>query len=877
MATELGKAYVQIVPSARGLSGAIQGQLDPEAEAAGQSAGSRIGTGLKIAAVAAVAAVGATLGKAISSSLTEGANLQQSLGGIETLFKGSADKVIKYADQAYKTAGLSANDYMESVTSFSASLLQSLGGDTEAAADTANMALIDMSDNANKMGTSMQDIQNAYQGFAKQNYTMLDNLKLGYGGTKTEMERLLADAEKLTGVKYDINNLADVYNAIHAIQGELDITGTTAKESAETFSGALASMKAAFSNVLGNLSLGRDIAPSLQALAETTSTFLFQNFFPMVGNILKTLPSAIATFIRESIPYAQEAFSELFSSFGGSTPVFDGLADSMEKVRLIWDSFKAFSGLFGGYKGDIIGLRDAFTEMMPRSLWKEIATLSEHFGDMVREFSTGMQQVGTDLVGLGSAVVGGWTNIFANLTPVVVQTLGTVLSQIPALLSTIINAVTPIVEKVGEAITQLDFSGIQAFAAAVIPAITAAFETMMAIVAPAIDQLIESFVNMWNAAQPFISALAELLMPVLQVVASFLGGVFKGVLMGVSAVFDMIAVAVQFLTPVVEFLVGVFQACLPVFQTIAEWVGVVIGLFANLGSVGGGLSGMLSSAWTNIQTAISTAGTIISSVINGIKTFFSSLGNAGSILSGLISSVWGVIQSVISAAGNIIQGVLTAVGSGFSGMGNVVSSVGSQITGIIDGVKNVFNSLKNIDISGAGRAIMDGFLGGLKAAWGAVTDFVGGIADWIAKNKGPISYDKKLLIPAGNAIMDGLNKGLQDQFKVVKSTVSDMANELVDSFSISEPVVSGLLSDDLSSFGNIETQRNIMYDISKGFDRNGVSPVDPKAVEKQPLEIKVPVYLYPNAPKEIGYATAPYVLESNENRSYIVSAVRGGT
>ena len=196
----------------------------------------------------------------------EGADLQQSIGGIETLFKDSAEKVKQNAANAYRTAGMSANEYMELTTSFSASLLSSLGNDTSKAADIADMAMTDMSDNANKMGTDMERITDAYQGFAKQNYTMLDNLKLGYGGTKTEMERLLADAQKITGVKYDINNLSDVYSAIHVIQGELGITGTTAKESAETFSGSLASMKAAFKNVLGNLSLGEDIGDELFAL-----------------------------------------------------------------------------------------------------------------------------------------------------------------------------------------------------------------------------------------------------------------------------------------------------------------------------------------------------------------------------------------------------------------------------------------------------------------------------------------------------------------------------------------------------------------------------------------------------------------------------------
>ena len=189
MATDLGQVYVQIVPSAKGISGAIRNQLDPEASAAGTSAGNNLASRL-VTVVKGVIAT-AAIGKSIGAALTEGANLEQSLGGIETLFKGSADKVKKYADEAYRTSGLSANDYMENVTSFSASLLQSVGGDTEKAADVANMAMIDMSDNANKMGTNMGDIQNAYQGFAKQNYTMLDNLKLGYGGTQEEMKGCL--------------------------------------------------------------------------------------------------------------------------------------------------------------------------------------------------------------------------------------------------------------------------------------------------------------------------------------------------------------------------------------------------------------------------------------------------------------------------------------------------------------------------------------------------------------------------------------------------------------------------------------------------------------------------------------------------------------
>jgi phage-related protein len=297
MATELAQAYVQIIPSARGISNKLSTTLNGQMGSAGASSGSSFSSKFATVAKVGLAAAGVALGKLIMSSINEGAALQQSIGGIETLFKSSSDKMIQQANNAYKTAGLSANAYMEQATSFSASLLQAVGGDTDKAAKAANTAIIDMSDNSNKMGTSMELIQNAYQGFAKGSYVMLDNLKLGYGGTKTEMERLLADAEKISGVKYDINNLNDVYSAIHVVQGELGITGTTAKESASTFSGSFASMKGAVSNFLGNLALG-DKAPqsmekSLSAVLKSIGTFLFDNALPMIGNILSKLPGAL--------------------------------------------------------------------------------------------------------------------------------------------------------------------------------------------------------------------------------------------------------------------------------------------------------------------------------------------------------------------------------------------------------------------------------------------------------------------------------------------------------------------------------------------------------------------------------------------------------
>lgn len=272
----------------------------------------------------------------VSSAIDGGAALQQSIGGVETLFKDSAETVKANAAEAYKTTGLSANAYMEQTTSFAASLLSSLGNDTDEAARVAHMAMVDMSDNANKMGTDMSAIQNAYQGFAKQNYTMLDNLKLGYGGTKTEMERLLADAEAFSGVHYDINNLSDVYNAIHVVQNELGITGTTAKEAATTISGSAAAMQASWENVLANLTLGEDLKPALESLVDTTKTYLCGNLLPAVGNIVSGIPQIITSIAPEILDAGSEFLDvglELVSNLGSG--LVQGIPDLLSNALLI--------------------------------------------------------------------------------------------------------------------------------------------------------------------------------------------------------------------------------------------------------------------------------------------------------------------------------------------------------------------------------------------------------------------------------------------------------------------------------------------------------------------------------------------------------------
>ena len=689
--TNLGKAYVQIMPSAKGISGSISKLLGGEAKSAGASAG--FGFAGKLVSVASKVMVAAGIGKLFAASIRAGGALEQSIGGIETLFKGSADIVKGYAKNAYRDAQISANEYMEQATSFSASLLQSLGGDTKKAAETADMAIKDMADNSAKMGTSISSIQDAYQGFAKQNYTMLDNLKLGYGGTKTEMERLLADAEKITGVKYDINNLNDVYQAIHVIQKELNIYGVAADEAKKTLVGSFNAMKASAQDFLGNLALGMDIKEPLSNLITTTGTFLFGNLIPMIINIGKALPGALVQAISEAGPAMIEHGKNLMANLG-------------------------------------IGLSDS-----------------------------------SPLNGLGA-------KLMTNLQPVI-NGIKTGLGFLPELFQTVSQSVIGVVDIIAEGLAKLDFSGIGNLVSAIIPALTSGFQTFSSIVGPAIQMIVDSFVGLWNAIQPVLSILATALMPIFNIVASFLGGVFKGVLLGVAGTFDILKGVIEFLTPVFSALISVLNFISPILSKIAEWVGVAIGLFANLGQAGNGLKTMMKSAWENISNAISTAKNIIHGSITATYRVFNNLKAAGNSLKAVLQTAWRLITSSISGA------------------------VG-KITGYIGNIKNVFNSLKKINLFDAGKSIMNGFLKGLKSVWKAITGFVGGIAGWIKSHKGPISYDRKLLIPAGNAIIGGLNKSMINSFKDVKANVLSMAGEIYDGFDFNvkpinlSPDISGL-------------------------------------------------------------------------------------
>lgn len=514
--TELAKAYVQIIPSANGIKGNLTKVMGGEASSAGDAAGKTAGLSFGASIKKVIAAAG--IGAALKSTIMEGANLQQSLGGIETLFKGSADKAIKNAQNAFMTAGLSANDYMKTVTGFSASLLQGMAGDTDKAADVADMALTDMADNANKMGTSMESIQNAYQGFAKQNYTMLDNLKLGYGGTKKEMQRLLADATKISGIEYNLDNLADVYEAIHVIQGELDITGTTALEASTTLTGSLAAMKSAASNVLGSLALGEEIKPAMAGLIQSTGTFLFDNLIPMVGNILIGLVDYIAdtlintdwiSVITQMLTAVKNALAEgIETYFGADSTVLCGIFDTLiDNIPAIAQTMQGvFTVLWEGIKS----IWDTVGAPIFNSIVSIIQLVADNWGTISGILSTAFQtlwdickaywiNIGQPIWDAIGFAIGKVQGLFAEYMPLILEFAQEAMAGIS---DTWENHLKPCFEAIGNFLNMV-----------LKPAFEVVFDT---IIRPLVSNTFKYIVNLWN----------NTLKPVFDGICDFLTGVF---------------------------------------------------------------------------------------------------------------------------------------------------------------------------------------------------------------------------------------------------------------------------------------------------------------------------------------------------------------
>ena len=411
--------------------------------------GSAVNTAVK-ASAAAVGAASAGVAALGTACINAYADYEQLVGGVETLFKDSADTIQTYADNAYKTAGLSANEYMETVTSFSASLLQSLDGDTEKAAAAADLAITDMADNANKMGTAMESIQNAYQGFAKQNYTMLDNLKLGYGGTKEEMQRLLADAEKLSGVKYDLSSYADIVETIHVIQTEMGITGTTAKEASTTIQGSVASMKAAWANLMvGMADDTQNFDMLLSNFIESIGT-VADNLLPRIGVVIEgmgklvaglapEIASALPTLTNELLPNLVELGVQSISALvqgmqengdslaAGALSIVGTLAEGIaELLPMVADTAASLA----------VSLADGLTESLPNIIPIAIETISTLVENLTENANTVIDAGIQIILALGEGLIAALPQLIETVPQIVINIANVINENAPRLIKT---------------------------------------------------------------------------------------------------------------------------------------------------------------------------------------------------------------------------------------------------------------------------------------------------------------------------------------------------------------------------------------------------------------------------------------------------------
>ena len=740
------------------------------------------------------------------------------------------------------------------------------------------------------------------------------------------MQRLLADAEKLTGVKYDINNLSDVYNAIHAIQENLDITGTTAKEAASTFSGSFESMKAAAQNVLGKLALGENILPSLQALAKTTSTFLFDNFLPMVGNIFSGLGLVLTEGISQIASqlfgdaFGSAVYSQLSRVTGIFQTFFDMIFGSLSKqdnidiltmlgfsegaanqivniadnIRVTFENIGVVAGnvasIVVDFVRDLLGIKDGEQGVNLLGIaFESISGFIRGASESLSKFTSWLKDSPLALDALKSAVVGitsAWAGYKAVLAVIkgietirnatLAITNGLMLAQFVrtgaltaaeaanaaatmgasgafgifnAVLSAnpiglIVTAVAALTAALVWFFTQTEtgqqiwssfvdwikqaWQGIADFFVGLWSGISEGASTLWDGVVTTWNAYVESLKAMWNAVVTFFSDLWEsikeaastawtlITTAVMMVVQPFIDGfmniwnnisdgltqVWEGIKMIFEGAWEFIkSIFLGAILIIIDLVTGNFDQLGVDLSLIWEgikngisliWegiktyfsgvvdviVGYATGVFENFSNV-------LSTIWEFIKTAAvvawewikSTVTSLISGLVQGAQNIWGSFMN-------FLSSLWESIKSAAVNGWNALKsGVISIINGLIQGAQNAWNNLKQGVTNVVNSVTNIFKGLANINLWEAGKAVLNGFLGGLKSAWEGVTNFVGGIANWIRDHKGPIDYDRKLLIPAGNAIMQGLDQGLQERFKGVKETVGGIAGEISDVFS----------------------------------------------------------------------------------------------
>ena len=697
------------------------------------------------------------LGKTALSSV--GA-LEQNVGGVETLFGDTADAVIAAADRAYQTAGMSANDYMSTVTSFSASLLQSLGGNTEEAAKVADMAIIDMADNANKMGTSMDMIQNAYQGFAKQNYTMLDNLKLGYGGTKTEMERLLADAQKLTGVKYDINNLNDVYQAIHVIQEEMGITGTTAKEASETLEGSMAAAKAAWDNFMN----GSGDADQLADAFATAADNIVKNLAEIIPRFAETLP-ALAGAIVSQIPGLAAAIVPAVLSAGQSileqardaVTAFDFVAAAEDVVQKITDFISSDGlGSFLGCLVDILtGIVNGISSMLPVLLPALVELIAYTVTTLIDQLPALLECALQLIIGLADGLLAALPVLVAALPEIINSVVSFLVAAAPQILQAGITLLLALVDALPVIVPQI--------VAALPQIITAIINGLIA----AGPQVLASAQEVWGQ---ITAAVPQLIADIGAAVPEIINGIVNGLAAGVSAVWDAACQLGSSILGGIKSFLGINSPS----TVMAEQGNYIIQGLLN------GLETMPDAVSQLFQSTLDSITTWGADMVARIGEWGANMATAaGTAMSTMVQTVIQWVQQLpekvwvwlVNTANKLNQWTIQLVQKGQAAATGLVNAV-------LDGVRTLSSLMVSV-----GSDIVQGLWNGISAGWSWLTNKVADLAQSLlqaAKNALDIgSPSREFRDEVGRWIMPGIGEGIDKSMPETLQNLKARAGELV--------------------------------------------------------------------------------------------------
>lgn len=691
---------------------------------------------------------------ALSKSALDGyADYEQLTGGIETLFKDSADVVMGYAENAYKTAGMSANEYMETVTGFSASLIQSLDGDTRKASEYANMAISDMSDNANKMGSNITDIQNAYGGFAKQNFTMLDNLKLGYGGTQEEMQRLLKDAEAISGIEYDISSYADVVEAIHIIQNEMGITGTTAREASETISGSVASTKSAWDNlIVGIADDNADLDGLINNFVDSALTAL-NNIIPRISQIFKgvgSLVSGLAPIISSELPaLINEVLPVLLDS---ATVLLENLLTAIiailpSLVTSVMDALLQLTSTLLSMTPQlievalqiIISIIDALAKMVPQLIIQVVDIIPQ----IVQALTSGIP-----------ILLDGAINFLMAIVDAVPQIVDSLMNALPQIIESILGVLTTSIPKIIDGAIKLFHSIIQAIGK-IIP-----------IIAKALPQLITTIVEGLTSALPLV----------LNGAVQLLTGILDAIPMIIEMLIPVIPeIVLAIILALVECTPALLEGTVQLFMAIVEAIpiiiaslikaipGIVVAIIEGLSKLPGEMTDIFNASSENIVNAFVAIPDNLASIFSDswerIKSAFSSVGDFFTGIGTRIKEAFVPISDWIT--NNVINPIMTI----FTNIINwLTKNVVNKISGIVSTLKDKFTEAVR-SFTSVGKNIIDGIWNGIQDGWDWLTSKVSSLARSLyesAKSALGIASPSKKFKYLGEMCVTGFDQGIKD-------------------------------------------------------------------------------------------------------------------